>query len=110
MQCMYVLIRPYINESIYVLRKAWLHAFYDDPWIVRKAQSSNLCKTWIALTKSGYDSIAPLPSFIFSLSLKKHSRFADVSEETVESFACASFPKNSALNGKWTMRNLAMVV
>ena len=45
-----------------------------------------------------------------SLSLKKHFRFADVSEETVESFACASLPKNSALNGKWAVRNLAMVV
>ena len=42
-----------------------------------------------------------------SLSLKKHSRFADVSEEAVESFACVSLPKNSALNGKWAMRNLS---
>ena len=40
------------------------------------------------------------------LSLKKHSRFADVSEETVESFVCASVPKNSALNSKWAMRNM----
>ena len=42
-----------------------------------------------------------------SLSLKKCSRFADISEETVESFACASIPKNSALNNKWAMRNLS---
>ena len=40
-----------------------------------------------------------------SLSLKKHSRFADVSEETVESFACASVPKNSVLNSKWALHN-----
>ena len=44
------------------------------------------------------------------LSLKKHSRFADVSEETVESFACASLPKNSALDGKWAVRNLSLKV
>ena len=42
-----------------------------------------------------------------SLSLKKHSRFANVSEETVESFACASLPKNSALNGKWAVCNFS---
>ena len=42
-----------------------------------------------------------------SLSLKKHSRLANVSEEMVESFACTSLPKNSALNGKWVMRNLS---
>ena len=35
-----------------------------------------------------------------SLSLKKHSRFADVSEKMVESFAYASLPKNLALNSK----------
>ena len=28
----------------------------------------------------------------------------DVSEETIESFACAFVPKNSALNSKWAMR------
>ena len=42
-----------------------------------------------------------------SLSLKKRSRCADVSEEPVESFACASIPKNSALNSKWAMHNLS---
>ena len=41
-----------------------------------------------------------------SLSLKKHSRFADVSEEMVESFACASLLKNLALNCKWAVHNL----
>ena len=45
-----------------------------------------------------------------SLPLKKHSRFADVSEEMMESFACASLPKNLALNGKWAVCNLAIVV
>ena len=42
-----------------------------------------------------------------SLSLKKNSRFTEVSEETVECFACASLTQNSALNGKWAMRNLS---
>ena len=40
----------------------------------------------------------------------KHSRLVDFSEEIVESFACASLLKNSAINGKWAMRNLVMVV
>ena len=46
-----------------------------------------------------------------SLSLKKKevasaSQFADVTEETLDSLASYSMPKNSAVNCKWAMRNL----
>ena len=46
-----------------------------------------------------------------SLSLKKKevastSRFADVTEETLDSLASYSMPKNSAVNCKWAMCNL----
>ena len=58
------------------LRKVWIHALYDDPWIacsihgLRSAKGAKLGfaqnMDWYKL-KRGYDSIAPLPSFVVSM-------------------------------------------
>ena len=55
------------------LRKAWIHALYDDPWIacsihgLRSAKGAKLGivqnMDWPKL-KCGYNSVVPLPSFI----------------------------------------------
>ena len=80
-------------------------------WVITHAQYI-ACDRMIAsyiMEKENIDMIAGASARKnrhLSLPLKKHSRFADVSEETVESSACASIPKNSALNRKWAIRYL----
>ena len=58
-----------IVHIVYVVHKALIHALYEDPWIAQYQR----CKAWIyakrgfGQVKRGYDSIAPLPSFAFSM-------------------------------------------
>ena len=51
------------------MRKAWIHTLYDDPWIVSSKDAKlgfvqNM--DWPKL-KRGYESVTPLPSFVFSM-------------------------------------------